>query len=627
MPFLSFANPSGLWFLPLAGLPLMIHLLRRRRARVIPFPDIRYLKQARTATVLISRIRQLLLLALRTLLILCLALIPARPHTALRLPAWLGGASTRTVIILDDSASMAARADSVSLFEQARQKAQDHLKQLGPQSLTAVVSASRGSRIISGFKDPRRAGAAVKAAPQTALSTDLPAAINTAARLLESSGPGRGMILVVSDLQKTAFPAGGAMKPKGAEPNLRVIPVRASRRLENLIWEKVEAKPLIGKLLLEGRAGGLRHPRIELKSGKRTVYSASPDPDSGGKFRLAFGLPAVDSLLLLSGGDHLDADDHYYIAPVTKGQRRVMLACQTGTEEGRVALRAFQSLSRAGYQIDIYQSGKPTENAVYDVLAVCMPSIDGVFQNHIIQNARKYRAFLIMPPPSADPVSYNQKLLSLLDGISLNALSDSAAGYRLVKSSKAEASLPDLLQEGLDPVRVQRYWRISAGGDPVITVNGNDPALILSNHGGRKWALLLTGWIPPMCDLALRPAFPVLLLQTMEALSGNRPLQGYAGEKVSDPDLAVSPGLAEGKFPEQPGWYSTEVRPLAVNVDPAESDLTPAGEHELEKFFGRGIWPAPDRGAGIPGGPYPLERLLLLLSAALMAAEMLVRRA
>jgi hypothetical protein len=167
MTFLSFANPAGLWFLPLAGLPLLIHLFRRRRAAVVPFPDIRLLQQVQNAVIRPSRIKEYLLLAVRTLIILLLVLSLARPSVNLNLPGWLSGASQTCVIIVDNSASMAAVSRDTTMLERAKQSARQILKELGPNARAAVVSAASGSPVVCGLASVLTAERAATALPQT----------------------------------------------------------------------------------------------------------------------------------------------------------------------------------------------------------------------------------------------------------------------------------------------------------------------------------------------------------------------------------------------------------------------------------------------------------------------------
>src|SRR5271156_4749949 len=103
MDSLSFLNPMLLWGLVLASIPLIIHLLFRRKFRRVDWAPMRYLKLSMQRI----RLEQLLLLLLRTLAILLLFFLVARPLLhASGLGSWLSGRSRASqILVVDDSLS------------------------------------------------------------------------------------------------------------------------------------------------------------------------------------------------------------------------------------------------------------------------------------------------------------------------------------------------------------------------------------------------------------------------------------------------------------------------------------------------------------------------------------------
>src|SRR5262245_17100714 len=102
-----FANPALLWGLGAAAIPVLIHLLQRRRARKLLFPAIEFVLRSRERTVRQLRLRQILLLLARTALVAAIALAIARPYRPPRAGAAVTAAKTAaTAIVLDASLSM-----------------------------------------------------------------------------------------------------------------------------------------------------------------------------------------------------------------------------------------------------------------------------------------------------------------------------------------------------------------------------------------------------------------------------------------------------------------------------------------------------------------------------------------
>lgn len=92
---MTLINSSLLLGLMLSAIPVVLHLIMRARPKLIEFPALRLLQVRRPANSRRMRVRQLLLLALRVLLIACLVLAFARPSLpaadyGLRWWEWLG---------------------------------------------------------------------------------------------------------------------------------------------------------------------------------------------------------------------------------------------------------------------------------------------------------------------------------------------------------------------------------------------------------------------------------------------------------------------------------------------------------------------------------------------------------
>src|SRR5215207_345466 len=99
---MAFLSPILLSFLALASVPVIIHLLNRRRFQLVEWAPMKYLKLTIKTNRRRLRIEQLLLLALRTALIVVLILAVARPvlTEAGGLGGWLGSRRGRVSRLL-----------------------------------------------------------------------------------------------------------------------------------------------------------------------------------------------------------------------------------------------------------------------------------------------------------------------------------------------------------------------------------------------------------------------------------------------------------------------------------------------------------------------------------------------
>ncbi len=103
---MTFLNPLFLWFLPLISVPIIIHLLAKRKSKMIDFPSLKFLKMLEQDALKKFNVKQLILLIIRTLMILLIILAFARPILNLRSSFGLqSGGVDLLVIALDNTAS------------------------------------------------------------------------------------------------------------------------------------------------------------------------------------------------------------------------------------------------------------------------------------------------------------------------------------------------------------------------------------------------------------------------------------------------------------------------------------------------------------------------------------------
>lgn len=133
---MNFLNPAVLFALGAAALPVLIHLLSRRRAKEVAFPSIEFLERMKTDRMRRLRLKQILLILLRTLIIIMVVLAFARPAVN---SAFQKNARTSAVIIIDSSASMEYVHNGEVLFDAALRRAGEILDILGKDDMAAVI--------------------------------------------------------------------------------------------------------------------------------------------------------------------------------------------------------------------------------------------------------------------------------------------------------------------------------------------------------------------------------------------------------------------------------------------------------------------------------------------------------
>ncbi len=226
---IGWLNPGAIWALPLAAIPIAIHLLRTHHATRVAFPSLRFVQPSRTAAVRMRLPSDILLMLVRVAIVAIGVAALAGPIllTEARVAAW--NARTARAVIVDTSDSMRVPGGSGVAPEVAAR-----------ETAAAELGTSTYGRRI----DVR----------------DLGEGLARASAWLASSPPARRELVVISDLQRGVLGASQALRiPVGV--GLRFIPV--GRRVDTTTFD--------GTRLLGAGRSGVREQSIEATSDTTAV--------------------------------------------------------------------------------------------------------------------------------------------------------------------------------------------------------------------------------------------------------------------------------------------------------------------------------------------------------------------
>src|SRR4051812_20674058 len=204
---MSFLNPIMLFGLAAVSVPIIIHLLNRRRFQKVVWAAMKFLKVSVEQNQRRMRIEDMILLALRCLLLALLALALARPAILSNKGDVFGQSKVTGVIILDNSYSMGLTDGTLTRFEKARKAAEQVLDSMPIGSATAVFLASD---IVQGVIpeptfDMNLARKTIREAPLSDRGTDLYPAIEKAVDTLKDRLVVRKEIYLVTDGQANGW--------------------------------------------------------------------------------------------------------------------------------------------------------------------------------------------------------------------------------------------------------------------------------------------------------------------------------------------------------------------------------------------------------------------------------------
>jgi hypothetical protein len=196
---MTFLQPFLLWGLPLAGLPILIHLLNLRRHRRVDWGAMQFLLQATRQRKGHTRLRHLLILLARMVAVAAIVFVISRPLVG-RWFGLFGGRPETVIVVLDRSASMAAQdmQTGQSKRSMAIQQITTAIRRAGvPRNLVLIENCSKSPQTLASPEAMRE----LPEAGATDAPANLPQMLQSALDYVVANRSGRTDIWVCSDLQ------------------------------------------------------------------------------------------------------------------------------------------------------------------------------------------------------------------------------------------------------------------------------------------------------------------------------------------------------------------------------------------------------------------------------------------
>ncbi|MBT8395556.1 MAG: BatA domain-containing protein, partial [Gemmatimonadetes bacterium] len=218
MPF-QFLVPAFLLGLAALAIPILVHLTRKQRAKVVQFPSLMFLERVPFRAESKSRIHHWLLLLLRAFTVALVVAAFARPFFTD--PAVAAGAGTgprELVVLLDRSYSMGIG----DRWDRGKEAARDAFLGLGPLDRASLAVFGRNAAVVvRSTSDRERLLSAVDSLQVSDEATSYGPGLKLAQTVLEETElPARELVLV-GDFQRAGWtgdegvrlPAGTAVTP------------------------------------------------------------------------------------------------------------------------------------------------------------------------------------------------------------------------------------------------------------------------------------------------------------------------------------------------------------------------------------------------------------------------------
>lgn len=201
---MNFLNPFFLIGASVLAVPVLIHLVRRERSEIIPFSSLMFLLKIPKRMIRQQMLKNLLLMALRLLLIALLVGVFARPYLVqgVNSNTPLLGQGRGYVMLLDNSYSLRYGQN----FEKLKSEAISRINAMGGSDRMAIVGFNDSATVlVNPTNDKGRLRAAVDALEPSSLGTRYFDAFSVADRLLSQFGGQEQHLIVISDFQRTGW--------------------------------------------------------------------------------------------------------------------------------------------------------------------------------------------------------------------------------------------------------------------------------------------------------------------------------------------------------------------------------------------------------------------------------------
>lgn len=615
---MSFLAPFLLFALPLAALPVIIHLIHLHRRRTIPWAATMFLRMAQRMNRGFSRIRQFLILAARVLAVLALIFVISRPLAG----GWLGltgGAPDTVLVLLDRSASMEQQnlATGESKRSSALQKMSEGIEDLfGSRTKVVLIdSANNEPTEVSNVK----ALTDVPATAATDTAADLPAMMQIALDYITKNQLGRTDVWIASDLRQSDWNAAGgrweALRsgfakleavrfhvlayPQTAEDNLSVTVENVSRRETA---EKVELMMDIRVRRSTPLAASAEVPLTLVVNGARSTHAvALKDAEvlvQGHTVPLDMATKRGWGRVELPADANLRDNVWWFSFDVPATPLSVIVSDDPETAGPAKAVLSSPSEPGRRQEVKVLPSSRASEiewekNALI-VWQAAIPPAEDILAQQLVHHIDEGRTLLFLPPASMGIDSSAFLGLSWGEWKAFQKTADQKAAVEwwrtsdgLLANTRSGQALP------MGDVEVHRYRQIVGEGNELARLAGNVPLILQARVNGRGVAAFL-GTLPGSADSSLARDGIAWYALLQRALAGGSQALGNAQQREAG-SAALASGVVwkpveNGEVPSallglRSGVVEAGARSVAINRPHDEDAAAILSDEALASLF------------------------------------------
>jgi len=623
---LQFVNPLMLIGAAVASAPIIIHLLNRRRFKVVTWAAMEFLLASSHKNFRRVRLQEIILLVLRTLVLLLVAAAMARPFLA-GAAGVLGKSQRYVVIVVDNSFSMGYTVGGERPLDKAVQFADKTLDTLNKGDMVSLVAVSERARAI--IREPSVDIATVRSElkdlPPGHGSTNLPDAFRVALDLLRQSKLAQKELYLITDNQRSGWRLAGGKgfaDGKGSQlsglireinaiaeftladvglPSHENVAVTEFKSRDRILAREIADTTFSAQITNFGE-NDLNNVEVSFEvDGFRqgsTSVSIKGGTSASVSFSYTFHESLPHSLAVRLKPDRLTPDDARFLAVEVVDSAKVLVVdgkpsadlyqSATGYLQTALSPRAESFARPTIFEPVVIQPGElaTTKLADYEFVVLAdVPRIDPSIIADIEEYVRAGGAVVIFPGSGVDLENYNKVLY--IDGLGmlparLAGIQGDPAKAKFVSLAVPPDSTHPLLKEFTRQkaafLNLPQFYQYAALDVPdrddttvIFRFEKGRPGLVEKRIGRGKVLLFAFTANDAWTDLPRRPGF-LLLMHEMAAY--------VARDRQSAANLIVGDMLAKDAEPEALVSRITVSGP----AKPIDIVATPAGKRARIRF-------------------------------------------
>src|SRR5215211_3952857 len=615
---MSFLTP--LFFLGVAALaaPILVHLVRRTRARRVQFPALVFVRQVPQRTIRRRTLHNLLLLLLRCLAILLIVIAFTRPFFSGGSAAKDNTAAGATVILIDNSLSMRRE----QLFAEAQQRAESAVDETRNDEQVALLSFDKRYTVLNRFTtDKNRVRFNVRSLTAGWDGTDYEQALRGAESLLgeiETTGPKR--IVMISDFQMPGWTPASATFKLANNTQLTTLDVGGNSPRANVAITNVEARGVIfGQKYLDNLVVHVNnfsdtprdHVQVDFQINEQTVEKRDVSLNTRDSrvvefsgFNLNEGANRC-TIDIVTGDFAPDNRFYFTLRRETPAKALIVESASRGRSDSLHLQSALTTNDDLPFNFTLKSTGSvdPAGIAEYALVVLNDPGpLNPALAGALVKFVEAGGQMIVSTGPRTQADSFNTALQRITPATLREAVQTKAGESVAITDVKFDHPIFEVFQESgrLASANVIGYFRSepAAAASVLARYEDGSPALVESRTGKGRVLLFTSSLGPSWNDLPLMPLYLPFIHQMVRYAGAREENPWYglgqtftvrkeangqppavdtpAGARLSetrntpDGDLLVTarePGFYRLRYSAQPGF-------AAVDSDGAEGDFT-----------------------------------------------------